>query len=132
MRPRDSDEDSEPEQELSEHPEASLHRTTLLPGDDEIMRLLKIFFATIGAVFPCVDETTLLGYWKRYAEDKTRVIPRSAYALLNIIMAHASATIEDDDTFLFYHRSSHLLDMHTVQSTDIQTGRLLFEFRLEF
>jgi len=104
----------------------------LLPGGDEVIGLLEVFFATIGAVIPCIDQTALLGFWKGYAQDQNRVITRAAYALVNIIMAHASATKLDEKKFLYYHRSSHLLDMHTVQSTraGIQTGAVLFRLRL--
>lgn len=94
------------------------------------MRLLERFCTTVGAVTPCIDEEDFLGYWRAFSRDRTRVVPRTAYALVNIVMAHASATLPDGNSILFYRRSSDLLDMQTVQRTDIYTGRLLVRFRL--
>lgn len=94
------------------------------------MRLLERFFTTVGAVIPCLDEAAVIEYWRVFSRDKTTLIPRTAYALVNIIMAHASATMPDRDPILYYRRCSDLLDMQTVQRTDIYTGRLLLRFRL--
>lgn len=89
------------------------------------MRLLERFFATVGAVVPCVDKGSHLGYWREVFKDRARVVSRTAYALVNIMMAHASATLPSEDPILFYRRSWDHLDMQTVQSTDIHTGRPL-------
>lgn len=63
--------------------------------------------------------------------DKSRVISRSSYALINIILAHASAALGRDNAFLFYHRCSHLLDMRTVQGADIETSMTLVNLKLQ-
>lgn len=131
-QPREVLEDSRPEQAPSERnrPSSSPHACSL-PAEDELIRLLERFFTTIGAVIPCIDEAALLEYWTGFSKDKTRLIPRTAYALVNIIMAHASATMLDGNPILYYRRSLDLLDMQTVQRTDIYTGRLLARFRLQ-
>lgn len=105
-------------------PSSSAHAHSL-PAYDELFNLLDRFFTTVGAVIPCVDEPAFLGYWRECSKDKSIVIPRTAYALVNIIMAHASATIPDGNPLLFYHRSLGLLDISTVQGTDIHTGMFL-------
>lgn len=95
------------------------------------MSLLERFFSTVGSVVPCIDEGALLGYWREVLKDKTRVIPRTAYALVNIMMAHASATLPDGNPILFYRRSWDHLDMQTVQSTNIDAGRRVVRFNLQ-
>lgn len=92
------------------------------------MRLLERFFATVGAIVPCIDKGSHLGYWREILKGRTRAIPRTAYALVNIMMAHASATLPDENPILFYRRSWDHLDMQTVQGTDIHTGRPTVQF----
>ncbi|KAL2292562.1 hypothetical protein FJTKL_09510 [Diaporthe vaccinii] len=89
------------------------------------MRLLERFFTTVGAIIPCIDEAAVLEYWRGFYEDKTRITPRTAYALVNMIIAHASATMTDGNPILYCRRSSDLLDMQTVQRTDIYTVQTL-------
>lgn len=95
------------------------------------MSLLERFFTTVGSVVPCIDKAALLGYWRDVLTNSNRVIPRTAYALVNIVMAHACATLPDGNPILFYRRSWGHLDMQTVQSTDIHTGRPVVQFDLQ-
>lgn len=130
-RPRDSVEGFTPKQADSDHCRPSSARPAhSLPPQDELMSLLVRFFATVGAVIPCFDEVALLEYWREPRKNGTRVIPRSTYALVNIMMAHASATLPNGDPILFYRRASDLLDMPTVQGTGVSTGRLLSQTSL--
>lgn len=124
---RDGVEHSEPEQAVFERlrPVSSPH-PLFLPAEDELINLLKRFFISVGAVVPCIDEVTFLQYWQELSKDKSRAIPRTVHILVNIMMAHASATLPLGNPMLFYRRCSDLLDMQIVQSTDIYTGRLLF------
>lgn len=129
---RDNVEHSELGQAVFERPRpVSSPHTLLLPSEDELIKLLKRFFISVGAVVPCIDEGAFLQYWQDLSKDKTRVIPRTVYTLVNIMMAHASATLPDGNPMLFYRRSSDLLDMQILQSTDIYTGRLLSWLRLQ-
>lgn len=123
----DGVEHSEPEKAVFEHPRlVSSPHTLFLPAEDELINLLKRFFISVGAVIPCIDEVTFLQYWQELFKDKTRAMPRTVHILVNIMMAHASATLPHGNPMLFYRRCSDLLDMQIVQSTDIYTGRLLF------
>lgn len=116
------------EQTLPELRNASLNNTHFLPAEDQLMALLETFFATVGAVIPCVDKSTLLGFWREHFRDPSKIISRTAYALVNILVAHASVAVPHGEHMLFYHRSSKILDMHTLQKTDIEIGRLPFTF----
>lgn len=116
---------SEPEQALRKRHEGDPSQASLLPRESELVFLLEEFGQTIGSIIPCVDVAALVEFWKGYEKDKTRVIPRSSYALVNIVVAHASAVLGRDSAFLFYHRCSNLLDMHTVQGADIETVQSL-------
>lgn len=95
------------------------------------MRLLERFFTTVGAVIPCIDKAAFPGIWKTAPEESFRAIPRTAYALVNIVMAHASATLPNENPIKFYRRSVDLLDMQTVQNADIYTGRPLIRFQVQ-
>lgn len=95
------------------------------------MRLLERFFITVGAVIPCIDKSAFLKIWEEASGVSSRVVPRTTYALVNIVMAHASATLPNGNPIKFYRRFLELLDMQTVQNADIYTGMPLIRFEAQ-
>jgi hypothetical protein len=88
-----------------------------LPRDEDAIRLINHFFATVGLVLPYVSKLTLvLEYNQARRQDFSR-LRRDFLALLNITWAHASSSLRISDAETFYRRALVLLDERTLRGT---------------
>lgn len=91
-----------------------------LPQEQELRFLINHFFSTVGAALPFVSKPAVLAEYSRVRREKFRHLSRTVRALLNIICAHASASLRGWDSEAFYQRSLTLLDDRVLRGANIE------------
>ncbi|KIW04384.1 uncharacterized protein PV09_04668 [Verruconis gallopava] len=88
----------------------------VVPQEQELVELLNHFFITTGAVLPFVEKSAFLPLTK----DAVWRTTRSGRALLNIICAHASLTVNPTNAEDFYDRAVVLLEAYTLHGASLE------------
>jgi hypothetical protein len=65
---------------------------SLLPPHTEIIAALKQYFATVGSLFPCIDQETFFAAYSEHRKGQFKTARRSWLALLIMIICHANNT----------------------------------------
>ena len=94
-----------------------------LPQEQELRFLINHFFVTVGAVLPFVSKSAVLAEYSRVCRESFKHMSRTFRALLNIICAHASSSLHEWDSELFYQRSLALLDNRVLSSANMELSR---------
>ncbi|KAL4795354.1 hypothetical protein BDV19DRAFT_378830 [Aspergillus venezuelensis] len=103
-----------------------------LPSKREGTDLLERFFSTIDPVLPYIDKPALIGEYHKSINQHPPRFRRVFLALLNIVWAHASASIGTSRCEAFYRRSVALLDSRTLERPSyelVQTLLLMVEYK---
>ncbi|KAL3264606.1 hypothetical protein ABHI18_000607 [Aspergillus niger] len=101
----------------------SLKDIHALPSRDEALYLISRFSTTISVVLPYVDyETVLDSYEKAHLERPPR-FQRGLLALLNMVWAHASASLQLPEAEVFYSHCAGLLDQRTLERPTVELGQ---------
>jgi hypothetical protein len=88
----------------------------VVPPQKELLDLINRFFATTGAVLPFVDRSVAVST----SDDWVWRTTRSGRALLNIVCAHATLSLNRDTAEVYYHRAVALLDIYTVHGASLE------------
>ncbi|KAL7659357.1 hypothetical protein ACMYSQ_002290 [Aspergillus niger] len=103
----------------------SLEDIHALPSRDEALYLISRFSTTISVVLPYVDyETVLDSYEKAHLERPPR-FQRGLLALLNMVWAHASASLQLPEAEVFYSHCAGLLDQRTLERPTVELVQVL-------
>ncbi|OJD29037.1 transcriptional regulatory protein [Diplodia corticola] len=96
-----------------------------LPGHRELMGLINHFSHKVSGVFPFITISSVI-------EGIDQNGPRKSRALLNIVCAHASTSMQCENAELFYRRALALLDERNLRGSSlelIQTLLLLSSYQ---
>ncbi|OJJ74657.1 hypothetical protein ASPBRDRAFT_27670 [Aspergillus brasiliensis CBS 101740] len=97
------------------HFSVSLEDIHALPSRDEVLYLISRFSTTIGEILPYIDYGNLLDTYEKALLERPPRFQRGFLALLNIVWAHASASLQLPEAELFYSHCAGLLDQRTVE-----------------
>ena len=100
----------------------SLEDIHSLPSRDEVLYLISRFSTTIGAVLPYVNYETLLDTYEKALLERPQRFQRGFLALLNVIWAHASASLQLPEAEVFYSHCAGLLDQRTLERPTLELG----------
>lgn len=95
-----------------------------LPSKSDGIHLLHKFFSSVGIMLPYLSSADLV---QRYEQARNINPPRFSrvfLVLLNIIWAHASASLSNAQSEVFYHRAIGLLNLHTLQGSSYDLGNV--------
>lgn len=93
-----------------------------LPSKEEAVLLLDRFFSTINMVLPYISKPDLLEEYHKATEQRPPKFRRVLLALLNIVWAHASASLGNARQEGFYRKSVALLDSRTLERPSYELG----------
>ncbi|BCR95979.1 uncharacterized protein AKAW2_20919A [Aspergillus luchuensis] len=93
----------------------SLEDIHSLPSRDEVLYLISRFSTTIGAILPYVNYEFLLDTYEKALLESHPRFQRGFLALLNVIWAHASASLQLPEAEVFYSHCAGLLDQRTLE-----------------
>ncbi|PYH74259.1 uncharacterized protein BO88DRAFT_483346 [Aspergillus vadensis CBS 113365] len=86
-----------------------------LPSRDEALHLISRFSTTIGAILQYVNYETLLDTYEKALLERPPKFQRGFLALLNMVWAHASASLQLPEAEVFYSHCAGLLDQRTLE-----------------
>jgi hypothetical protein len=95
----------------------------ILPSKQEVLFLFNTYFKNIGTLFPYINEADVL---KEYQLGRMQQPPKFKavfLALLNIIWAHACASLGKMQRETFYNKSVALLDLRTLERPGYELDR---------
>lgn len=107
----------------------SLEDIHSLPSRDEVLYLISRFSTTIGAILPYVNYEFLLDTYEKALLESHPRFQRGFLALLNVIWAHASASLQLPEAEVFYSHCAGLLDQRTLERPTFELGEppMLFQ-----
>jgi len=91
-----------------------------LPQEKELRSLINQFFGSVGTVLPYVNKSAVLAEYTLAQREKR--LSRTFRALLNIIFAFASSSLQGWNHEVFYQRSLALLDDRVLCGANIELG----------
>ncbi|KJZ71307.1 hypothetical protein HIM_09317 [Hirsutella minnesotensis 3608] len=120
-------------EDQARHPESLPGRTAShlddgeFPGSDAANGWTRRFFATVGAVFPYVDESLVLHDVECIQAQRKGWLPvkPSTQALLSIIFAYALHTMQDGSPEPYYRQTLRLLDDKAISLPTTETLQAL-------
>ncbi|KAL3469795.1 hypothetical protein BJX99DRAFT_267878 [Aspergillus californicus] len=103
-----------------------------LPPLGEAMALLERYFSTIGVVLPYIKKATAVDVYHTALQHEPSKRCRTSLAVLNIVWAHAAASLGLSQRETFYQRSVALLDSRDLERPSyelVQVLLLLVEYK---
>ncbi|OBT59093.1 hypothetical protein VE04_00706 [Pseudogymnoascus sp. 24MN13] len=91
----------------------------VLPDGQDVIPLISQFSTTVGIVLPFVNTSTILSEYKRRRENNQQ-LPRPMEALVNIICAYTSSTLQNSNAKVYYRRALALLDEQTLRGSCLE------------
>ena len=101
----------------------SLEDIHALPSRDDVLYLIGRFSTTIGAILPYVNYETLLDTYEKALLERPPRFQRVFLALLNVVWAHASASLQLPEAEVFYSHCAGLLDQRTLERPSLELGK---------
>jgi hypothetical protein len=95
----------------------------VLPDGQDVIPLISQFSTTVGIVLPFVNTSTILSEYKRRRENNQQ-LPRPMEALVNIICAYTSSTLQNSNAKVYYRRALALLDEQTLRGSCLELSQL--------
>lgn len=102
-----------------------------LPTKADGLRLLDRFFSTTGVLLPYVSRTDLLEKYEKGRNSNPPRFTRVFLILLNVVWAHALASLCNGRAEVFYHRVMALLNPQTLQGSSYDLSNIHRETPLE-
>ncbi|RAK91397.1 hypothetical protein BO79DRAFT_279566 [Aspergillus costaricaensis CBS 115574] len=93
----------------------SLKDIHALPSRDDVLYLIGRFSTTIGAILPYVNCGTLLDIYEKALLERPPRFQRGFLALLNVVWAHASASLQLPGAEVFYSHCAGLLNQQALE-----------------
>ncbi|OJJ78809.1 fungal specific transcription factor domain-containing protein [Aspergillus glaucus CBS 516.65] len=103
----------------------SVNEIHSLPTKADGLRLLNRFFSTIGVLLPYVSRADLLEKYEKGRNSNPPRFTRVLLVLLNVVWAHALASLHNGRAEVFYHRAMALLNPQTLQGSSYDLVRSL-------
>ncbi|KAL2842056.1 hypothetical protein BJY01DRAFT_249290 [Aspergillus pseudoustus] len=120
---------SHPPRNRANHTAQSLHS---LPPLNEAMGLFDRYFSTIRVVLPYVDEGTIVNLYQGVTQVDLLKRRRATLALLNMVWAHAAASLGSSQRETFYKKAVALMDSRDIERPSyelVQTLLLFVEYK---
>jgi hypothetical protein len=86
------------------------------------MGLFDRYFSTIGVVLPYVDKGTILNLYHGVTRVDLLKRRRTTLALLNIVWAHAAASLGSSQRETFYKKAVALMDSRDIERPSYELG----------
>lgn len=103
----------------------------VLPRERDAIPLMNRFFATVGLVLPILSRTTLVSEYNQARRSSFSHVRRDFLALLNIVWAHASSSIQTVEAETFYQRALAVLDERSMQGTSVELSKKASSRRIQ-
>lgn len=107
----------------------SLEDMHALPSRDEVQYLISRFSTTIGVILPYVYYESLLNTYEKALLERPPRFQRGFLALLNVIWAHASASLQLPEAEVFYSHCAGLLDQQALERPTFELGESPMPFQ---
>lgn len=108
-----------------------------LGPDEEVVRLIEIYFSDTGMLFPFLHQKTVLDKYAEFRNNNFTRVHRSWLGLINMILAFATTIyIEGNDSAterlyrsdLYYQKALALCSGMMTRSTSLEMGMSLYLF----
>lgn len=107
----------------------SLEDIHALPSRDDVLYLIGRFSTTIGAILPYVSCGTLLDIYEKALLERPPRFQRGFLALLNVVWAHASASLQLPGAEVFYSHCAGLLNQQALERPTFELGESPMPFQ---
>jgi hypothetical protein len=97
----------------------------ILPSEQEVQFLFNTYFAGIGTLFPYINEADVLTEYRKGRAQHPPKFRAVFLASVNIIWAHACASVGKTQREIFYNRSLALLDLRTLERPGYELGKFI-------
>lgn len=101
----------------------SLKDIHALPSRDEALYLISRFTTTTSVILPYINYETVLDSYEKAHLDMPPRFQRGLLALLNMVWAHASASLQLPEAEVFYSHCAGLLDQRTLERPTVELGQ---------
>ena len=95
----------------------------LLPSKQEVLFLFNTYFKGIGTLFPYITEADVVDEYRKARMQQPPKFRAVFLALLNIMWAHACASLGKAQRETFYNRAVGLLDLGTLERPGYELGK---------
>lgn len=98
----------------------------MLPSEQEVQFLFNAYFTGIGTPFPYINDADVSTEYRKARAQNPPKFRAVFLALVNIIWAHACASVGKTQREIFYNRSVALLDLRTLERPGYELGKFTF------
>ncbi|KAF9894707.1 hypothetical protein FE257_006597 [Aspergillus nanangensis] len=103
----------------------STESTHALPTGEEGLYLIQRFSTTIGVILPYVNPEQLSDAYQKASRGNSPRFRRTLLILLNMVWAHASASLQRPEAETFYQRAMELSDNQTIERPSFELAQAL-------